>query len=256
MATGETSNTIYDIAANTWVVIDQFSTNEYRSAKMFIQGSSVNEHQTSEVFLIHDNTKVYLREVYLIYTQDPFIQFTGEIVANTVRILANSALPNTDIVTYGIMLEVVNKSLADSSISQDKILEAAASMKGLYPNDNTDYVKAQTGSLYKENLVADFDRAINDTLNILNSPEFLAQSTSAKQAQIESLVATINERTAALQESIDADVTAFREISTKVESGSIVSGISSSYADPYAKTLLDMTLNNEMKTILNPTEEE
>jgi hypothetical protein len=255
MATGETSNTIYDIATNAWVPIEQFSTTEFRSAKIFVQGSSVNEHQTSELFVIHDNNLVYLREVYLIYTQDPFITFSGEIVDNSVRILANTSLPNTDIVLYGIMLEVANKSLSDSTISQDKILEAAASMRGLYPEDETDYIQLQAGSLYRENLVAELDREVNDTLVILNSPEFLALSVPEKQARMEELTAVINERSAALQSSIDSDIEAFQDISTKVESGSIVSGISSSYSDPYAKSLLDLTLNSEMKAILNPDEE-
>jgi len=251
MATGDISNTIYDIATSEWVPVVEFSTDTYRSAKLFIQGSSINEHQTSEVFVIHDNEKVYLREVYLIYTQDPFVTFTGEIVANTVRILANTSLPNTDIILYGIMLEVANKSKSNSSISQDKILEAAAAMKGLYPDDETDYVKAMAGSLYRENLVADFDRQIKDALAILSSGEFAALPEATQQTRIEELADLIAARSAALQESIDADIAAFTEVSTRVESGSVLAGISTSYADPQAKDLLDMTLNNAVKSALN-----
>lgn len=250
MPTGNITSVKYDLPANSPNNIVEFATTTYRSAKFFIQGSSGNEHQTSEVFVIHDNSNVFLREVYLIYTQDPFISFTGHIVDNTVRILANTALPNTDIVVYGIMLEVVNKSAADSTVSQDKILDAAKSMKGLFPEDTTDYVRAQTGSLYRTDLVATLDREINDGLAMLSEPSFLNRPLAEQQEFIDKLADTIAERTAALQESIDTDLKAISEVNTKIESAGLVSGIIDAYSDPQAKALLDMTLNSEVKAAL------
>ena len=251
MATGETTNTIYDIATAEWVPVVEFSTEEFRSAKLFIQGSSVNEHQTSEVFVIHDNDRVYLREVYLIYTQDPFVTFTGNIVSNTVTVYANTALQNTDIILYGIMLEVANKSKSNNSISQDKILEAAAAMRGLYPDDTTDYVKAMTGSLYREYLVANLDRQINDAIVTLSSPAFDALPEATQQERIEQFATLITERSAEIQASIDSDLAAFSEVSTRVETGSVIANISTAYADPQSKELLDLTLNTEVRTALN-----
>ena len=250
MPTGTITTIRYDIPANTLNNIVEFSTSDYRSGKLMIQGSSNNEHQTTEIFVIHDNVNLFLREVFLTYTQDPFITFTGHIVDNAVRILANTALPNTDIVVYGTMLEVVNKSSANSTISQDKILDAAKSMKGLYPDDNTDYVKAQTGSLYKSDLVEVLDRDIKDGIAIMSDPTFADRPIAEQQAFLDQLTATITERTAALQGAIDSDLNAIAEVNNKIEAGGLVTGIIDSYKDPQAKALLDLTLNSEIKAAL------
>lgn len=240
--------TTYDIGANVLTEIMSWNVADYRSAKLYIQGSANAEHQMSELSVIQDNTFLYIRETNQSYTQDPFITFSGTIANNNaVSIMANTSLPNTDFVIYGIMMEVANRSAADSTISQDKILDAAAAMKGLYPDDTTDYVALQTGSLDKEHLVANMDREIRDGLEIMNRPEFAALSTAEQQAFIENLADVINTRSADLQAAIDADIAAIQEVDQKIEAAGLVGGIQSSYADPDAKKLLDKTLNSSVR---------
>jgi hypothetical protein len=246
----ELSNTVFDIPVGVWVDVLEFDTRDIRSCKLFIQGSSGNEHQTSEVFLIHDNSLVYLREVFQAYTRDPYLEFTASLTGNTVYLKANTSLVNTDIIVLGTGIPSAERASSNSDISQDSIISAAAAMKGLYPDDTTDYVALQAGSLFRENLVAELDREIADAVAVMNSPEFDALDDVNKAARMTQLTNGINERRAALQASIDADLSAVANVSSQVEMGAAVAGIAMSYSDPNAKALLDLTLNSATKAAL------
>lgn len=247
MTTETTELTVFDLEANTPTTIIEFSVNDYRSAKYFVQGSAGSEHQTSELFIIQDNINSYMREVDLIYTRDPFIRFSSQLTNNTVRILANTSIQNTDIVIYGIQLEVADKSFVSTEISQDKILENSATMQGLYPEDTTDYITEQAGSLYRPYLVENLNREIDDMLTLLNSEMFMGLSESAQKAMINNVADAINNRVQEIQDSIDSDLAAFDSVKSQIEAGSIMTNITESYSvDPNAKALLDMTLNTEV----------
>lgn len=245
--------TLYDVPANTNTAVMEWAVTDYRSAKLCIQGSSNSEHQMTELAVIHDNIYVYLRESNQSFTQDTFIQYYAKVdeANGNVIILANSTLPNTDFTIFGIMLEVINRSSADDTISQDKILDAATSMRGLYPEDSTDYVKAQTGSLYREDLIATMDREISDGLYTLNTPAFAALTLSEQEAYLNNLANVINTRSADLQTAIDADVNAIADVNNKIEAAGLVGGIQTAYKDPHAKALLDLTLNNTIKAAIS-----
>jgi len=239
----------YDMTPNTWQSVISFSAKDFRSAKYFIQGSAGVEHQTSEVFVIHDNTRVYTREVDLIYTADPFISFTSQFENDRVKVLANTALPNTDLVIYGIKLEVATTAASKELITQEKILESAKTMSGFYPDDNTDYVRMQAGSLYSES-ASFLNDYVSQLTSKLNSIEFNSLSIEAKDQYIRNYANTINTISKSMQESIDADIAAQQEISKKIESASAVFAISANYNDPKAKSLLDLTLNDSVKNQL------
>ena len=53
-----------------------------------------------------------------------------------------------------------------------------------------------------------------------------------------------------MQSNIDLDITAQEEVSKKLESASVVFSVSSNYADPNAKALLDLTLQDSIKNSL------
>lgn len=251
-STEEESGTYYDYATlannNTWETVIQFSAKKYRSAKYFIQGTANNEHQTSELFIIHDNNRVYSREVDVIYTQDPFIQFTAQFQDNVVRVLANTQYQNTNLVVYGIKLEVVTGSESSSTISQEKIIASAKAMRGLYGDDGTDYVQQQAGSLFNTKPITDIDVTIREMIRRLNSNQFRNMSAAQKEAYLLGYANAINTNSRAMQNSIDADIAAFQEVSKKVEVGSLLTTISTNYSDPTIQPLLDLTLKSNVKT--------
>lgn len=240
----------YDLPLNTWKDVISFSAKTFRSAKYFIQGTSNNEHQSSEIFVIHDNIRVYTREVDQIYTTDPFITFTSQFTDNTVKILANTALPNTDLVIYGIKLEVATKASSKDTITQEKILESAKSMAGFYPSDTTDYIELQASSLLKPNSMYLLQDSVENLVERMTHYTFESLSTADKEKYIRDYANSINTLTTTMQNSIDSDIAAHEDITKKIESASVVYGISSSYSDPKAKRLLDLTLKDDVKTNL------
>lgn len=240
----------YDLPLNTWQDIISFSAKTFRSAKYFIQATSNNEHQSSEIFVIHDNVRVYTREVDQIYTTDPFIIFTSQFTDNTVKILANTSLPNTDLVIYGIKLEVATKASSKDTITQEKILESAKSMAGFYPSDPTDYIELQASSLLKPNSAYNLQDSIENLVERMTHYTFESLSDAEKESYIRDYANTINRVTLSMQASIDSDIAAHEDITKKIESASVVYGISSSYSDPRAKRLLDLTLQDNVKNNL------
>jgi len=245
------STTVYDIAPilvpNNIV---SFSATEFRSGVYYIQASAGSEHQMTELSIIHDNQTVYLRETNSTYTRDPFVIFSARLSDNVVSIYANTSIANTDIVTYSILMEIINKSASDTTISQEKLLESATAMKALFPDDKTDYVALQAGSLLKPHLVEELDREVTDAIAKLQDPSFAALSVPEQQALMELVTDAINLRTTAMQSSIEADIAAKKEIDNKIESAGILTGIKTSYQDPNAKALLDLTLNSTVRAAL------
>jgi hypothetical protein len=253
-STEEESGTYYEYATiannNTWETAIEFNARRYRSAKYFIQGTANNEHQTSEVFLIHDNNRVYVREVDLIYTQDPFIQFTGSLSDNVVRVMANTEFQNTSLVIYGIRLEVASNAESQSVISQDKILASARAMKGFYGEDGNNYVQLQSNSIFNTVPLTTIDYHIREMSRKINSNEFNALSTAQKQAYLRDYANTINSSANALQNSIDSDIAAYNDVSKKIEAASVLATINTNYSDPESKALLNLTLQPSVKSKL------
>lgn len=253
-STEEESGTYYEYAtianSNTWETAIEFNARRYRSAKYFIQGTANNEHQTSELFLIHDNSRVYVREVDLIYTQDPFIQFTGTISDNVVRVLANTEIQNTNLVIYGIRLEVATNAESQAVISQDKILASARAMKGFYGEDGNNYVQLQANSIFNTTPMTTIDYHIREMSRKINSNEFRNLSTAQKQTYLLDYANTINSSARALQDSIDSDIAAYNDVSKKIEAASVVATINSNYSDPDSKGLLSLTLQPTVKSQL------
>jgi hypothetical protein len=253
-STEEESGTYYEYATiannNTWETAIEFNARRYRSAKYFIQGTANNEHQTSEVFLIHDNNRVYVREVDLIYTQDPFIQFTGSLSDNVVRVMANTEFQNTSLVIYGIRLEVASNAESQSVISQDKILASARAMKGFYGEDGNNYVQLQSNSIFNTVPLTTIDYHIREMSRKINSNEFNVLSTAQKQAYLRDYANTINSSANALQNSIDSDIAAYNDVSKKIEAASVLATINTNYSDPESKALLNLTLQPSVKSKL------
>ncbi len=243
-STSSGSDYIYynGLQAGTPTAIIQFSSTSFRSAKYFIQGSAGVEHQTTEVFLIHDNSRVYLREIDQIYTIDPFISFTANINNNVISVLANTTINNTDFVIYGTKLEVASNSEFDDTISQEKILESAKALRGFFPDDETDFVRSQANSVFKGALVTEMGRELRDMVTSLNSDRFSSMSTAEKQAELEFITSNINSRSMEMQDSIDSDLNSYEEAKKKIEAASILSNITSNYTNSEAVDLLNLTL--------------
>lgn len=235
----------FGVPSGVNTAIASFSSKKYRSGKYLIQASCNAEHQTSEVYVTHDNTRVYSREVDLIYTRDPFINYTSQIVNNTVSILANTILDNTDIVIYGTRLEISTPANSYTRISQKKILDSDAIMSAYYPDSNVDYVYLQSQSLFKGNVVAELSQEVSDIVPKLLHQNFVALSSGDKSTYISNLANTINTKSRSLQISIDADISAYTSIGKTIESIGIVSAVVGSY--PKSKTVLDLTLTNKIK---------
>lgn len=247
---GEETAFFYDVPGNTNTTIVSFSVNKVRSAKYFVQGSVGLDHQTSEVYIIHDSNTAFTRELGLIYTRNPFIKFTSKIESNTLSLIANSSIANVDIVVYGIKLQIATKASSLEAISQEKILESARGLSGFYPEDTTDYVKLQAGSLYDSSSISTLDDNIQKILLNLTNSSFENLSVSQKQNYINEYANTINSVTASMQQSIDSDVAVQKEVSRKLESASLLYSVSNNYTDPNAKSLLDLTLTDSIKNTL------
>lgn len=247
---GEETNFFYDVPGNTNTTIVSFSVNKVRSAKYFVQGSVGLDHQTSEVYIIHDSNTAFTRELGLIYTRNPFIKFTSKIESNTLSLIANSAIPNVDIVVYGVKLQVATKSSSLNAISQEKILESARGLSGFYPEDTTDYVRLQANSLFNTGTISTLDQTVSQMLDYLTNSTFNQLTLSQKQQYINDYANTINNITAEMQQFIDSDIAAQQEVSRKLESASLLYSVSNNYSDPNAKTLLDLTLTDTVKNTL------
>jgi hypothetical protein len=228
--------------------IAQFSKTSYRSARITIQASSNNEHSLSEIYVLHDNENVYIRELDFIYTIDPFVDYTATIDTNNVYIMANTTLPNTDLVIFANLFDNPVTS-ADDSIDLEKIIETSSTISSLLPEDKTDYAAQLTSSLNKESDVMNFNRKINDSLEYMTSSAFTALSNTAQATFISSLADFINNTSNTLSESVQSDVQAFYDTSKKIESMSTLTNINLGYSNDNTKGLLQKILNANGKSL-------
>lgn len=241
MAKGYTSYP--NLTPNTYVETATYDPRLIRTGKYTIQASSGDNFQTSEVFVMHDNKFVYTKETNLIYTTDPFVSYTAQFTSNSVKLLANSSIPNTDLVIYGIELNNSSKANVRSDISQDKIFEYAQAMKAFYPDDNTDYVAKMAGSLYNSKPIANLHSLIKEIGPVFNSPKFTSLSNSEKNEFLKNYANTINTAVKEIENNINSDIASFDEVSNKIAIGGKLFSIASNYSNPEAKKLLEMTLN-------------
>jgi hypothetical protein len=229
-------------------VIAQFSKSEYRSAKITIQASSNVEHQLSDVYLIHDNKLVYTRVTDLIYTIDPFVDFTANIDSNNVYLSANTTLANTDLVIYATLFDNPVTS-ADKTIDLEKILESTTSMASLMPDDKTDYAAKLTSSLGKQDEIYLLKRKINESFAYMQTSDFTSQTSAFKQAYITDLTNSINNTSNTLNNSVQSDVQTFYDVSKKIESMSTLTNINLGYSNVNTKGLLDKILSSNGKSL-------
>lgn len=240
MASGYSN--FFDIAANSYVATVTFNPALYRTGKYMVQASSGDNHQASEVFVIHDNTYVYTKEVNLVYTSDPFVTYSATINTSSVTLLAKSSLPNTDLVVYGIELQNSSKATNDQTFSQEKILQYAQSMRAFYPDDKTDYVAKMAGTLYNTRPVGNLAFQIKEISSVFNSNEFNSLSVSAKNEFLRNYANTINNSVKEIQDSINNDLANYKDVINKVTVGTKISTITSQYNNEQAQKLLQLTL--------------
>lgn len=242
-----------DVSGDLYPIIS-FSAKKFRSAKYWIQATAGDSgHQATELYVTHDNRVVYTRQVESVYTEDPFIELTAQLLDGNIRVLANTAYPNTKFVTYGIRLRIARNSESYKRMSQSKILNNAQQLTS-FLNDGVNYTAYQCGSLTKRGLVGNIGREFRDMLSRLSNAIFEAQSVAAKQAAILDWAASINNDTSALQESINSDYTAFMDCGRKLEALGIAYTLTTGYQDSNTKSVIAPTLNTQVKTILDEAE--
>lgn len=229
--------------------IAQFSKTTYRSARVTIQASSGQEHQLSEVYLMHDNTLAYIRELNFIYTSDPFVDFTATIDANNVYLKANTTLPNTDIVIFADLFDNPVTS-ATQEIDLTSIISTTEAMSAMYPDSDEDYAESLTSSLNKEDEVYQLQRKIEDSIGYMKTSEFLAESDGYKENYLNELANSINNMSSSLSAAVDSDVQNYFNMSRKIESMTSLSGIQTAFSRGGAasKKILGRVLNEETKS--------
>jgi hypothetical protein len=228
------------------IQIFSFDAKKFRSAKYTIQASAANTdrgHQVSELYILHDNELAYTREVFSIYTQDPFVSFTTQFLNSNVRVLANVSADNIDFVIHGTKLRVARTSQNYEQMSQQEIIVSHETLQA-YLDDGVDYVRLQSGSLLRADVVANLAREFNDMLLILASPAFLAQSTGEKQTEILAWADDIIFRRNEIQTAIDTDYDNFISVRKLVEALEISKNLTVSYTSESANTIPQITLNN------------
>lgn len=244
------------VGSNSNTIIE-FSKEDYRSAKFTIQASSQNlvsnavYHQISDIYLIHDGSTLNVAETDKLTTNGNFIAYFGDIYNGNVRIRANSYQPNVDFVMYSQVFEVATKAELNQSISFDAIIQNAQAYQALFPEDTTNYIELQAGSLFKQDLVNQISTTIEELELKLIGRDFEALSNSQKASIINSIANTINSQSDALQASIDSDTQNFEDINRQLEVASLVANIQNNYIDPNAKVFIDLTSNTNFITALN-----
>lgn len=239
-----------DVAANTITKITEFDARKFRSARYMVQATSGREHQFSEVYVIHDNHHPYIRQVSSLYTQDPFMTFSAALVSGRLRLLVTCTRGNTDFVIHGTRIRIARASRSYSKMSQTKIILNHETLRE-YLDDGVDYVKQQSGSIFNPKIVADLARETRDMITDLTSPTFPGLVEAERKSKVMSWATAINNRTETIQASIDADYNAFMEIGKRAEALTVAYSVATGYADAAARPLLDLTLNNPIRTALS-----
>ena len=228
--------------------IAQFSKTDYRSAKVTIQASSDASHQLSEVYLLHDNSLVYIREINYIYSYDPFVDYTATIDANNVYLKATTTLPNTDLVIFGVLFDNP-VTTSDKTIDLEKIIESTTSIAALDPTDSTDYAAKITSSLDKNDEIYSLNRKLNESIQYMTSSEFTALSNTEQAQYMTDLTYYINTTSNTLNVTVQSDIQSFYDVGKKVEALSTLTNLNLGYTNKYTKRLIDKVLNANNKTL-------
>jgi hypothetical protein len=228
--------------------IAQFSKTEYRSARITVQSSSNVEHQLSEVYLIHDNNLVYIRQMDFIYTTDPFVSYTATIDGNNVYLQANSSLPNTDLVLFANLFDNP-VTASDKTVDFASIVANATAMASLSPNDNTNYATAMTASLDKHEDLTILKRQIENSIAHMQTAEFAARTDADKNDYINNLANTINSTANTLDQTVQSDIQTYYDVSKQVESVSSLTNINLGMSNSKVKVLMEKVLNETGKSI-------
>lgn len=243
--------TLYGLSGGPTEIFS-FSARKFRSAKYLIQATAADAdrgHTVTEIFILHDNHHPYTREVVAMYSNEPFVTYTTQLVDGEIRVLANTSAPNTDFVIHGTRLQISRAAKSYANVSQTKILEHH-SMLSTFLNDGVDYVRYQSGALYNPKVVAEISREIRDLLIQLRSTAFLAQSDAAQAAGVNVWAQTISTRANTIQAQIDADWNAYQECRKKSEALQIAFSLAAGYEQPNANTTLQNTLNTVTKAAI------
>jgi hypothetical protein len=236
-----TDNFIYnELPPNVATSIVSFSSDQFRSAKYYIQGSSGIEHQMSEYTVIHDGTYVFGREVDTAYTIDPFISFSSNIANKIITVTANSSIPNTSLVVYGIRLMIAKPITSYTNISQYKIIENHQILNA-HDSSNTDYISEQTSGLRQESILASLSEFVQEMFTGMQSG-----STAEKQQKLLTAAAAINNFSATLESAMASDYEAYADLSKRAEAMRLAYDWSRGYQDPSVKSLLDKSLNTSV----------
>ena len=228
-------------------VIAQFTKTAYRSARVTVQASSNTEHQLTEVYLMHDNTLAYIRELDLIYTTDSFVTYTASIDSNNVYLSANSSLPNTDLVIFGTLFD--NPITAgDKSVDLTKIMQISTSMASLYPDDNIDHSMAMTASLDKRDDIYILNKQISLAIDYMQTPSFIGLSDAEKNAYINGLTDKINTSSNTLSETVKSDIQNYYDATKQLESMTTLTNLDSGF-NSSGSALADKVLNSTGKSL-------
>lgn len=243
--------TLYGLSGGPTEIFS-FSARKFRSAKYLIQATAADAdrgHTVTEIFILHDNHHPYTREVVAMYSNEPFVTYTTQLVDGEIRVLANTAADNTDFVIHGTRLQISRAAKSYANVSQTKILEHH-SILSTFLNDGVDYVRYQSGALYNPKVVAEISREMRDLLIQLRSSDFLGQSDAVQSAGINVWATTIATRANTIQAQIDDDYSHFVECRKKSEALQIAFSLAAGYEQPNANTTLQSTLNTVTKAAI------
>jgi hypothetical protein len=242
--------TIDNLALNDYsggpTVIFTFDSRKFRSAKYMIQASSDitdRGHQATELYILHDNHQAFTTVVTSIYTQEPFVTYTSRLANNTIEVLANTTVDNTNFVVSGTRLRIAKNSQTYPEISQQSIIQLHETIS-VFLDDGIDYVSLMSGSVLKPYLVANLAREFRDYLANFADPVFVSQSDAAKQSALLAAATIMRTRRQEIQDSIDLDWTNFVETRKLSEALDIAYNLTVSYTDASGNSIPSVTLNN------------
>lgn len=237
----------FGLALNTPTTVISFDAKKFRSAKYYVQATAQTEHQMSELYVLHDTKNAFFRQVDTNYTKDPFISFTSSFVNNTVNIIANTTVSNTDLVMHGVKLQIASKAESYEKISLYKMLEMHERLNAFY-RDGTNYLGNMANSLMKFTDVVNLKYQLETSINSLKASG--SGGNLLTQASVLSNTANV------LQSSIDSDHTYYRNYRKTFETIDLSYLMARNYNDdPNVKTILDLILNNSTKEALQHTPE-
>ena len=83
-------------------IADQWSASDFRSAKYQVQvySNSSNEYEISEIFIVHDDSNVFLTEYAIVNQGTRLAQFDASIFSGTVRLLCSPTYAINDIKVF------------------------------------------------------------------------------------------------------------------------------------------------------------